>query len=118
MCRSSAQSIGFLLLLWIGIFIPVAGDQVSHLVGSHDLGGIFHGGLDDGDSDDTALSQDKGAAEHSGSFASADLTDFTVAPQPPQVSALGNALIAPRIAAAFASRALPPEERPPIALTA
>lgn len=118
MFRRSAKSIGLILLLWIGIVLPVAGEQVSHFAGSSDVGAVFHTGLNDGDGDDTALSQDQCCDEQSNSVASADLSDFTFAPQPPRVSALGNPLLTPRVAAAFTSRALPPEERPPIARTA
>jgi hypothetical protein len=110
MCKSSAKSIGFMLLLWIGILIPVTGDQLSHFVGSSDLGAAHHTSLD---GDGTALAQDADANDDSSSFASTDLSDFIFAPRPPQVSLPGELMITRRLAAGFSSRALAPQERPP-----
>jgi hypothetical protein len=112
MCKSSAKSIGFMLLLWIGIVIPVTGDQLSHFVGSSDLGAAHHTSLDD-DGDGTALAQDADANDDSSSFASTDLSDFIFVSLPPQVSLPGDLMITRRLAAGFSSRELAPQERPP-----
>lgn len=115
MCRSSTISLGFLLLLWIGIFIPVTEYQVSHLATG--MAGMLLG--DDGEGHDAeALAQAPDASNHAGSSSDADLMDFTLVAGPSQIVLRGEPLGLQRLAKGFASRSLPPQERPPIEIAA
>jgi hypothetical protein len=113
MCRSSTKSIGFLLLLWVGIFLPVTEYQVSHAA---DLGSLASSILGDEQSTDDSASDTNGQHDlgdrHSG-YAGIDLSEFTIAAGPPTLAMTLERVGEPRIAEGFKSRALPPQERPP-----
>lgn len=115
MCRGSTISLGFLLLLWIGIFIPVSEYQMSHVAsGMADM--LFS---DDGVGDDgEALTQAQDASNHGDSSSGADLMDFTLVAGPSQIVLRGEPLGLQRLANGFASRTLPPQQRPPIEIAA
>lgn len=110
MCRSSTKSIGFLLLLWIGIFLPVTEQQAPQLA---DLGSLLSISFGDDEADTDA----RASADHSnpstGSSVNADLSDITLVTEPTDLALTVAPLGAQRIAEGFASRALPPQERPP-----
>jgi hypothetical protein len=113
MCRSSTKSIGFLLLLWVGIFLPVTEYQVSH---AGDIGSLASGSLGDeqstgGDTADTNDQHDLGD-RHAG-YVGIDLSEFTISSGPPALAMTLDSAGEPRIAEGFKSRALPPQERPP-----
>ena len=113
MCRSATKTIGFLLLLWMGIFLPITEYQMSH---ASDVGSIAAAAS--GDDDDTADEPAHSDAQHDSSdrytgFASLDLSEITLAVGPPDLTLKAGPLPATRIAEGFKSRALPPQERPP-----
>ena len=115
MYRSSTKSIGFLLLLWIGIFLPVTEYQVSHAGGLSDFLGISLNAEPQPDASDLA----KGSkTERYKASVSLDLSDFTLVVGPQQIALKSEPLHETAIDQGFASRALPPQERPPNATLA
>jgi hypothetical protein len=109
MCRSSTTSIGFLLLLWIGIVLPATEQQLTQLAEECRYGNSF-GSMAVNDVEqhsDTAA----GPAGH-GYTMSPDLTDYNVSwPANPsiQVAHVSQASATVRLI----SRSLDPQERPP-----
>lgn len=118
MCRSSTKSIGFLLLLWIGIFLPVTEYQVSHLSGLGSLIGVTFGDDEDASDQHAQTSKQSDKTDRYTSSVGIDLSDFTLVAEPPQLALKSEPLPAPRISEGFKSLDLPPEERPPIAQAA
>lgn len=117
MCRSSTKSIGFMLLLWIGIFLPVTEYQVSHLGSIGSVIGIAFGGGDIADEHAETDKQPSKTDRYTTSVG-VDLSDFTLVVGPPELALRSEPLPARRISEGFASRPLPPEERPPIGAAA
>ncbi len=109
MCRSSTKSFGFLLLLWIGIFLPVTEYQVSHLASIGSLIDVASGD-DEAAADELAQS---GQCDRLSASCAADLSDFTLVGLLPSISLRCGPLDAQCISDGFTSRDLPPQERPP-----
>ncbi len=115
MYRSSTKSIGFLLLLWIGIFLPVTEYQVSHAGGVAGLTGIALSAESEPDSSELGKTSKTDRYKAS---VSVDLSDFTLVIGPQQIALRSETLHETPIDQGFASRALPPQERPPNATLA
>jgi hypothetical protein len=119
MCRSSTYSIGFLLLLWIGLVLPTteqqllhfADDQSSKVLFDRDSGPVPAAGGDDEprlvDSDDK-----------SPNGATPDLPDITAAGSMPRVAGADVSSRPVIVNSTFISRTPLPQERPPKALAA
>jgi hypothetical protein len=115
MCRSSTTSIGFLLLLWLGVVVPAAEQQLAHL--ADDPGATS--GID------AAAAGDDGASGDAPPQANAsdvpdnpDLCDISVHTTAPQVTPVLLSPSPARVADRVPSRHLPPQERPPKPLAA
>lgn len=107
-----------MLLLWIGIFLPVTEYQVSHLGGIGSLISVTFG--DDDSASDERAQTDK-ATNNSDRYTASvgiDLSDFTLVIGPLELALRSEPLPERRISEGFASRDLPPEERPPIGVAA
>ncbi|MFN3623889.1 MAG: hypothetical protein ACK4TP_07475 [Hyphomicrobium sp.] len=118
MCRSSTKSIGLLLLLWIGIFLPVTEYQVSHLGGIGSLIGVASNGDTAAPDKHAQPNKQTSKSDRYAASAGIDLTDFTLVVAAPEPTSKSESLPTRRISDGFTSRDLPPEERPPISLAA
>jgi hypothetical protein len=119
MWRSSTYSIGFLLLLWIGLVLPtaeqqllhVADDQSGRVLFDRDSGPAPAAGGDDG----PGL---VGGDDKSPNGATPDLPDMTAAGSMPQVAGIYLPTRLLVVDPTFVSRTPLPQERPPKALAA
>jgi hypothetical protein len=113
-----SKSIGFLLLLWVGIFLPVTEYQVSHVGSIGSLIGFSADTAATTDADDSQSNKKMSKNDRYTASLNLDLSDFTLVVGLPQLSLSSASLIARRLREDFVSRELPPEDRPPIALAA
>ncbi|WP_424958911.1 hypothetical protein [Hyphomicrobium sp. 1Nfss2.1] len=112
MCRRTTKSFGFMLLLWIGAFLPISEYRVSHPA---DLGGLLsttlagepadHDEIAEADTDDPA---------YRFNASSADLLDFTLTIGPAELGVPIPYVIERFGARPLTSRNMPPRHRPPI----
>jgi hypothetical protein len=114
MCRSSTYSIGFLLLLWVGLVLPTTEQQLLHFADDQASKVLFDGDSGPapaaGGDDEAGL---VGSDDKSPNGAAPDLPDITAAGSMPQVSGTyvpSRPLIAN---STFMSRTPLPQERPP-----
>ena len=112
MCRSTTKSFGFLLLLWIGAFLPISEYQATHLA---DLGGLISTALagEPADHDEVAEADtDDQSSRFNASIV--DLSDFTLAIGPPELGVAVPYVVEQPAALRLTSRDMPPRHRPPI----
>lgn len=109
MCRSSVQSIGFLLLLWIGIVIPSMERQMAAFAAD----AASEASLDVG-APSVSQHHDGNALQQSGT---PDLPDILAAGLP-TCTDIGFHPSEPAYVSRMSSRVLPPRDRPPIAAIA
>jgi len=114
MCRSSTTSIGFLLLLWIGIVIPAAEQQLAHLADDPGAKSAFDtaSAADDRYSTKIPAGHADGVSSPSGA-SNPDLTDITLPASAPAARPVSQPFGPARVVDRIWSRQLPPQERPP-----
>jgi hypothetical protein len=119
MCRSSTYSIGFLLLLWVGLVLPTTEQQLLHFADDQASKVLFDGGSGSapaaGGDDEPGL---VGSDDQSPNGATPDLPDITAAGSMPQVAGVYVPTRPLIVYPTFVSRTPLPQERPPKALAA
>lgn len=112
MCRSTTKSFGFMLLLWIGAFLPISEYQASHLA---DLGGLISTAFagEPADHDEVAAA-DTNEQSYRFNATSADLSDFTLAIGPAELGVPFAYVVERHGPERLTSRDMPPRHRPPI----
>jgi len=112
MCRSTTKSFGFMLLLWIGAFLPISEYQATHLA---DLGGLLGAALASAPADhDEVAAADTDEPSYRFNATSADLSDFTLAMGPAELGVPFPYVVERHGAERLTSRDMAPRYRPPI----